>query len=176
MPYCPACGNQHAEGDRFCSRCGRALSAEAAGPGGTGQGPQPPEQGETPPAHPSEAPAGETTIWEGTPHGLLNPIETHAIRWELTTERLRTIRGLLNRSIDEIELTRVRDVAVEQSLTQRALGIGTVFVVTTDATSPRVALHDVAEPEQVKELIRTAVRDQRRRLRVRQLEVEDERL
>ena len=33
-----------------------------------------------------------------------------------------------------------------------------------------VVLHDIEEPEQVKELIRQAVRDQRRRNRVRQVE------
>jgi len=104
----------------------------------------------------------------------LNPIESHAIHWELTTERLRVVRGILGRSTEEVELTRVRDVAYEQSLAQRALGIGTITVVGTDATSPTVVLHDVAEPETVKELIRQAVRDQRRRLRVRQVEVDEQ--
>jgi uncharacterized membrane protein YdbT with pleckstrin-like domain len=113
-------------------------------------------------------------IWEGAPYGLLNPIESHAIRWELTTERLRVIRGILNRSTDEVELTRVRDVSYEQSLTQRALGIGNVVVVSVDATAPMLVLHDVAEPEQVKEHIRQAVREQRQRLRVRQLEVDEQ--
>jgi uncharacterized membrane protein YdbT with pleckstrin-like domain len=80
------------------------------------------------------------------------------------------VRGLLSRSTEEIELTRVRDVSFEQSLAQRALGIGSITLVGTDATAPVVVLHDVEEPEQVKELIREAVRDQRRRNRVRQVE------
>jgi uncharacterized membrane protein YdbT with pleckstrin-like domain len=124
------------------------------------------------PAEPAE-PAEEAILWEGAPHGLLNPIEAHAIRWVLTTERLRIVRGLLSRSTEEIELTRVRDVSFEQSLAQRALGIGNVTVVGTDATAPEVVLHDVEEPEQVKELIRQAVREQRRRHRVRQVESDE---
>ncbi|MCC7369409.1 MAG: PH domain-containing protein [Chloroflexi bacterium] len=126
------------------------------------------------PASPPAAPAGEEILWEGTPHGLLNPIETHAIRWVLTSQRLRIVRGLLSRATEEVELTRVRDVAYEQSLAQRALGIGTITVVGTDATSPTVVLHDVEEPEQVKELIRQAVQEQRRRYRVRQVESDDD--
>jgi uncharacterized membrane protein YdbT with pleckstrin-like domain len=118
-------------------------------------------------------PASETLLWEGTPHGLLNPIETHAIRWVLTTERLRVVRGILSRSTEEVELARVRDVSFEQSLAQRALGIGTVTVVGTDVSAPEVILHDVEEPEQVKELIRQAVREQRRRHRVRQVEADE---
>jgi len=166
MPYCPGCGHQHADDDRFCAQCGRALASDAVAPARATPAPAPL------PAEPVE-PGEETVLWEGAPHGLLNPIETHAIRWVLTTERLRVVRGLLNRSTEEVELTRVRDVAFEQSLAQRALGIGNVTVVGTDATAPEVVLHDVEEPEQVKELIRQAVRDQRRRHRVRQVESEE---
>ncbi len=163
MPYCPGCGHQHAADDRFCAKCGRALAPDAVAPAPAAPAPAPMS------AEPA-APDMETTLWEGVPHGLLNPIETHAIRWVLTTERLRVVRGILNRSTEEVELTRVRDVSFDQSLAQRALGIGTVTVVGTDATAPSVVLHDVEEPEQVKELIRQAVRDQRRRHRVRQVE------
>jgi hypothetical protein len=169
MPYCPDCGHQHAADDRFCSKCGRALGAEAAaGPSRAAPVAQAPAAAPAP-----AAPVQETLIWEGAPHGLLNPIETHAIRWVLTTERLQIVRGILSRSTEEIELTRVRDVSMEQSLAQRALGIGTITLVGTDATAPMVVLHDVEEPEQVKELIRQAVRDQRRRNRVRQIESDE---
>lgn len=175
MPFCSACGNQHADTDRFCGQCGRALGADAVLPAESGQAAQATPASSPPlPAYAVQAgPAPEQMLWEGTPYGLLNPIETHAIRWELTTERLRIIRGLLGRSTEEIELTRVRDVSYEQSLTQRALGIGTVTVISVDADSPHVALHDIEAPEQVKELIRQAVREQRQRQRVRQVE-EDE--
>ena len=166
MPYCPGCGHQHADDDRFCAKCGRALAPDAVAPVRAAPAAAPVPAEPVPPLQ-------ETTIWEGAPHGLLNPIETHAIRWVLTTERLQVIRGLLSRSTEEIELVRVRDVSFEQSLTQRALGIGTVTLVGTDATAPIVVLHDVEAPETVKELVRQAVRDQRRRLRVRQVESDE---
>ena len=165
MPYCPGCGNQHADDDRFCSKCGRAFVAGAV----PASAPSPPAPMTAAPA----APAAEMILWEGTPHGLLNPIETHAIRWVVTNQRLRVVRGILSRSTEEVELTRVRDVSYEQSLAQRALGIGTITVVGTDATAPMVVLHDIEEPEAVKELIRQAVQEQRRRFRVRQVEGDD---
>ncbi|MGE3267501.1 MAG: PH domain-containing protein [Chloroflexota bacterium] len=167
MPYCPDCGHQHADDDRFCAKCGRPLTADAVPVSA------PPHARPAPSPTTPQPQTEETVLWEGTPHGLLNPIETHAIRWVLTTQRLRVIRGILSRSTDEVELTRVRDVAVDQSLAQRALGIGTITVVGTDVSSPTVVLHDVAEPEQVKELIRQAVQEQRRRYRVRQVEGDD---
>ena len=178
MPFCPACGNQHAVEDRFCARCGRPLVADAVPP------PQgvPPDQGTPSPAATSPTPASqaasagplpEQMLWEGAPYGLLNPIESYAIRWELTTERLRVIQGLLSRSTEELELTRVRDVSYEQSLAQRALGIGTITVVATDTDTPRLVLHDIEDPEGVKETIRQAVQEQRRRFRVRQIEADE---
>jgi uncharacterized membrane protein YdbT with pleckstrin-like domain len=91
----------------------------------------------------------------------------------VTNQRLRVVRGLLSRSTEEVELVRVRDVSYEQSLAQRALGIGTITLVGTDATAPVVVLHDIDEPEVVKELIRQAVQEQRRRFRVRHLEGDD---
>ena len=170
MPYCPDCGHQHAADDRFCARCGRGLMGQpTAGPGRTA----PAASSEPAPMPTPAAPVPETLLWEGAPHGLLNPIETHAIRWVLTTERLQIVRGILSRSTEEIELTRVRDVSYAQSLAQRALGIGTITVIGTDASAPSVVLHDVADPEDVKEMIRQAVREQRRRHRVRQVEGDD---
>ncbi len=162
MPFCPGCGNQHADDARFCATCGRPLTA--------GVDADRAEASEPPDDAPVRAPRSEETLWEGQPHGVLNPIETHAVSYALTTERLRLRHGILSRTFDEIELTRVRDVTVEQSLAQRALGIGDVKVVTTDSSTPEVLLHDVEDPHQVKELIRQAVREQRQRFRVRQLE------
>jgi hypothetical protein len=169
MPYCPGCGHQHADDDRFCAKCGRPLVGGAVPATAPAHMPPPPPPM---PAAPL-APVPEMILWEGTPHGLLNPIESHAIRWIVTNQRLRVVRGILSRSTEEVELTRVRDVSYEQSLAQRALGIGTITVVGTDATAPMVVLHDIEEPEAVKELIRQAVQEQRRRYRVRQVEGDD---
>jgi hypothetical protein len=162
MPFCPGCGKQHADNDRFCANCGRPLTdgAEAV-PSATAVSTS---------GSRTREPRPEETLWEGQPHGVLNPIETHSVSYVLTTERLRFIRGMLNRTFDEVELTRVRDVTVEQSLAQRALGIGNVRLATTDSSAPEILLHDIEEPQHVKELIRQAVREQRQRFGVRQLE------
>ncbi len=161
MPFCPDCGHQHGDEDRFCARCGRPLVAQAANA---------PNVSSPPSDRAVRGPRTEETLWEGQLHGVLNPIESHAVSYQLTTERLRIIRGLLSRTFDEVELTRVRDVTVGQSLAQRALGIGNITVMTTDSSTPDVLLHDVTEPQNVKELIRQAVREQRQRFRVRQFE------
>jgi hypothetical protein len=151
MAFCATCGREAQEADRFCARCGTAL-------------------GDATDEAPIEQAGPERSLWTGAPSKVFNPIEGVSVDYELTTERLRISQGILTRTHDEVELTRVRDVIVEQSLSQRAIGVGNVRVVASDATTPEILLHDVAEPMQVKELIRNAVREQRRKLRVRNFE------
>jgi len=84
-------------------------------------------------------------------------------RHRLTDQRLFIERGLLSRRLDEVELIRIDDVAIEQNLLERLFDVGTVLVVSTDASHPRVALEGIARPREVKELLRERVRARRAR-------------
>ena len=55
-------------------------------------------------------------------------------RYTLTNERLIVTKGLLSKSIDEIELFRVKDTKVEQTFLNRLVGIGHVGVSSSDKT------------------------------------------
>jgi uncharacterized membrane protein YdbT with pleckstrin-like domain len=57
-----------------------------------------------------------------------------ATRYTLTNERLIISRGLLAKKIDEVELFRIKDTRLEQSMFQRLCGYGTVSIQSTDAT------------------------------------------
>jgi uncharacterized membrane protein YdbT with pleckstrin-like domain len=86
-----------------------------------------------------------------------------SVRYRLTTHRLFRETGVLVRKFDELELLRIDDVAVRQNLLQRIFNVGTVVVVApTDATDPRVEMHGIENPIEVKEQIRTQVRERRR--------------
>lgn len=128
----------------------------------------------------------ETTIWEGAPSPvayagpialglLLLPlfgagllvwlgawIAWKSAGYRLTNQRLFVRRGFVSRSVQELELYRVTDVAFSQGILQRLFGIGTVSVIANDPTTPRVAMPGIAAPESVKETIRIAYRRARR--------------
>ncbi len=93
--------------------------------------------------------------------------------YELTTQRLRITRGILNRRLDELELYRVKDYVMEQPFLLRLLGLGNITIVTSDATTPTVALRAVAGVAGVREKLRNAVQAERDRKRVRELDVDD---
>lgn len=85
------------------------------------------------------------------------------LRYRLSNHRLFTVRGILARQHDELELIRVDDVSVRQNLLQRWWGVGTVTVLSTDASNPRLEMQGIERPLEVKELIRAQVRARRAR-------------
>ena len=74
-------------------------------------------------------------------------------RYALSEDRLFLKRGFLNVHQDEIVLYRVRDLRVSQTLWQRVFGVGTVTVISTDKSIPELALKNIRQPNEVKELI-----------------------
>ena len=109
-------------------------------------------------AAPSADPAGEeVTLWRGRPYLTLGTI------YELTSMRLRIIRGLLSNTIEELELVRVRDTKVKQSAGERVLNIGDITVISADATTPELQLRNVRNPLEVREMIRKTVLQERER-------------
>ena len=87
-----------------------------------------------------------------------------SVRYRLTTHRLFKESGILSRSLNEIELIRVDDVAVGQNILQRVFNVGVVTVIApTDPTEPRLELVGIENPIEVKEMIRGQVRKRRER-------------
>lgn len=112
---------------------------------------------------------------------LIIPLVMWLMRWwvtkcttyELTTQRLRMRTGVLNKRVDELELYRVKDYAMEQPLMLRLVGLGNVTMVTSDASTPTVAMRAIPGAEQVREKLRSAVQAERDRKRVRELDVDN---
>jgi uncharacterized membrane protein YdbT with pleckstrin-like domain len=113
--------------------------------------------------------------------GLVIPLAWGGIRWftnratvyELTTQRFRITRGILNRQLDEIELYRVKDYVMTQPLFLRLLGLGNIDLLSSDVSTPAVALRAIAGVEDVREKLRTSVQSERDRKRVRALDVDN---
>jgi hypothetical protein len=117
-----------------------------------------------PPAAASQ-PAGqsdiaEQTLWEGRP--FLSLTEQYLV----TTERVRITRGLFGKEREDIELFRVKDIDHTQGMSERMLNIGDITLRSGDPSLPEVVLRNVAQPEQVHEIIRRAMLDARERNRV----------
>jgi uncharacterized membrane protein YdbT with pleckstrin-like domain len=88
-------------------------------------------------------------------------------RYCLSDDRLFVSVGLLNIKDDEILLYRVRDIDTVRTLWQRLFGVGTVTVVSSDKTMPKLELKNIKDPIFVKELIHKQVEEVKIQRRVR---------
>jgi membrane protein YdbS with pleckstrin-like domain/DNA-directed RNA polymerase subunit RPC12/RpoP len=86
-----------------------------------------------------------------------------SLHYRLTTQRLFVRRGLIAKHISELELFRIKDVTVNQSLFQRILGFGTITVLSADNANPEVDMVGIRNPVEVKETIRNHYRAARKR-------------
>lgn len=84
-------------------------------------------------------------------------------RYRLTTQRLFIERGILSVTTDQLELIRVDDVRVHKTLVDRFCGLGTVEIVSTDATDKRILIEGIAEAGQVAEDVRKRMRTMRKK-------------
>jgi uncharacterized membrane protein YdbT with pleckstrin-like domain len=62
-------------------------------------------------------------------------LQNMAAKYEITPERLIVRRGIILKSIDEIELYRVKDVRMDFSLLNQWAGIGNICVTSSDETT-----------------------------------------
>jgi uncharacterized membrane protein YdbT with pleckstrin-like domain len=77
-------------------------------------------------------------------------------RVTVTNERIILEHGFWTRTRDDVEIFRIRDLVVKQSLFQRLLGIGDVVIRALEGRSEeRHVLRGLAEPVRVQETIRT---------------------
>ena len=137
----------------------------------------------------------EEHVWTGSPSQVINlgyyiffgiffwlvfPLIIILWKWlivkntvyELTTQRLRTRYGVLNKKMDELELYRVKDYKLEQPFFLRLFSLGNIIIETSDKSHPIVLIHAIPDAEGIREKIRTHVEERRDKKRVREVDFE----
>ena len=107
---------------------------------------------------------------------LIKWIENLAATFEVTEDRLIVRRGIFVKSLDEIELYRVKDIRLDFSLINQWAGIGTITIVSSDETTrqaPLVIPH-VERAAERRETLRDLVDKARQKRRVREIDMAHE--
>lgn len=73
-------------------------------------------------------------------------------RLVINEDRIRMESGLLSKQMHAIDVTKVHDVRVEQSVKQRVLGVGDLTVETA-AHGSRISMQNIDQPQQVADRI-----------------------
>jgi uncharacterized membrane protein YdbT with pleckstrin-like domain len=104
---------------------------------------------------------------------LVKWIQNLAATYEVTDERLILHRGIVFKSVDEIELYRVKDVRIDFTLINQWAGIGTITVCSSDETTREgdLLMPYVEKARERREQLRRLVDTARQRRRVREIDM-----
>jgi uncharacterized membrane protein YdbT with pleckstrin-like domain len=107
---------------------------------------------------------------------LVRWLQNLATRYEVTDQRLIIERGLVMKSIDEVEFYRVKDVRLDYSLLNQWADIGTITLTASDRTTGDrpLVLRDVPRARDRREGLRGLVQRARQRRGVREIDVDHE--
>jgi uncharacterized membrane protein YdbT with pleckstrin-like domain len=103
---------------------------------------------------------------------LATYLKVSTTKYVLTSERLRVTTGVLSTITQDLELRRVRDSLILRPFWARIAGLGDVHIMSADASTPRVVLHAIRDPDGVHSKIRSIVQTQYARFGIRQMEVD----
>ena len=105
---------------------------------------------------------------------LVKWIQNLAAKYELTEERLIVRRGIIMKSIDEIELYRVKDVRIDFSIINQIAGLGHITISSSDETTRETGdlrLRDIERAQERREQLRRLVDTARQKRRVREIDM-----
>jgi hypothetical protein len=86
-----------------------------------------------------------------------------SVRYLLTTQRFIHESGIVRRVNDRVEVLDMDDIAYEQGLLERLVGVGTIRIASSDRTHPELVLAGIENVKTVSELFDGARRAERRR-------------
>lgn len=96
-----------------------------------------------------------------------------ATTYEVTADRIVLHRGILRKSIDEIELYRVKDVRIDFSIINQLADLGTISIASSDETTRDgpLVIADVERARARREQLRGLVNAARRERGVREIDM-----
>jgi uncharacterized membrane protein YdbT with pleckstrin-like domain len=100
-------------------------------------------------------------------------VETMSSRYEITPQRLIIRQGIFMKSIDEIELYRIKDVRLNFSLLNQMAGIGTICLTSSDETTRtgEMVIRQVPDAQRRREELRRLVDAARQQRGVREFDM-----
>ena len=100
-------------------------------------------------------------------------LQNMAAKYEITSERLIVRRGIIFKSIDEIELYRVKDVRMDFTLLNQWAGIGNICVTSSDETTRDgdLVMRNIGKAQPRREELRRLVDAARQKRGVREIDM-----
>jgi uncharacterized membrane protein YdbT with pleckstrin-like domain len=105
-------------------------------------------------------------------YALSKVLTVRTTRIEVTTERITTTVGIFSRHKWDIELYRVKDTTLHEPFLLRLVGRANILIISSDRSSPTVALRALPNAEWLRQQIRANVERLRLKRGVREMDIE----
>jgi uncharacterized membrane protein YdbT with pleckstrin-like domain len=104
---------------------------------------------------------------------LVKWVQNLAATFDITEERLVLRRGIIFKSVDEVELYRVKDVRIDFTLLNQWANIGTITVCSSNETTREgdLLMRHVQDARRRREELRRLVETARQKRRVREIDM-----
>jgi uncharacterized membrane protein YdbT with pleckstrin-like domain len=104
---------------------------------------------------------------------LVKWVQNLAVKYEVTPDRLIIRRGIIRKSIDEIELYRIKDVRIDFTIINQLAGIGRITISSSDETTREgdLVLADIERAQDRRETLRQLVDTARQQRQVREIDM-----
>lgn len=94
-------------------------------------------------------------------------------RYRLSNQRLVISRGIFSRTMETIELYRIKDIQYHASFWQRMVGIGNILLISSDKSNPQIGLIGFKDASTKFHQIRSHVENARIKRGVREIDQND---
>ena len=93
-------------------------------------------------------------------------------KYELTTERIKTKSGILNKITNDLELYRIKDYTLEQPFLLRIFGLSNIKLKTSDKSDPLLSMIAIENGEDILEKIRFYTEEARKNKGVKEFDLQ----
>jgi uncharacterized membrane protein YdbT with pleckstrin-like domain len=97
-------------------------------------------------------------------------LKTASASYHFAKGRLTWRTGLLSRTAESLELYRIADVTMRQSLFQRLFGVGSITLNSADANHRQITIQGVPGPDRFRDWLTDAVQQARRERGMREVQ------
>ncbi len=97
-------------------------------------------------------------------------LNTKFISYEITEEMLKVKEGILNQTVNDCWLFRVKDISVEKPIFLRIFGLGNLILDTSDHSTPIIKLIALYDVDDLKDVLQELVEVQRKKHGVREID------
>jgi membrane protein YdbS with pleckstrin-like domain len=104
---------------------------------------------------------------------LITYLKISYTRYRLSNQRLIISRGIFSRSMETIELYRIKDLQYHASFWQRMVGIGNIILISSDKSNPQIGLIGFKDASNKFHQIRSLVENARIKRGVREIDQND---